>query len=118
MRSEQERVEAVKRRAAELKRQRGLRRGRIITGSAAAASLALIVGLARLMPEMIRGADGAGYADAGAAASIFGGGAGIGYVVIALIAFALGVCVTALGYHIRRMYREDREAEDGHGRTG
>ena len=50
--------------------------------------------------------------------SIFHGGAALGYIVIGLLAFLLGVCVTVLCFLLRQMDREDRqdeESEDVHG---
>ena len=52
------------------------------------------------------------------AASMYGGGAALGYIVIGLLAFLLGVCVTVLCFRLRQMNREDgqdRESEDAHG---
>ena len=42
----------------------------------------------------------------------------MGYIVIGLLAFLLGVCVTILCFRLRQMGREDgqdRESEDAHG---
>ena len=47
-----------------------------------------------------------------------GGGAALGYIVIGLLAFLLGVCVTVLCFRLRQMNREDgqdRESKDAHG---
>ena len=52
------------------------------------------------------------------AASIFHGGAALGYIVIGLLAFLLGVCVTVLCFRLRQMSREDdrnKESEGIHG---
>ena len=52
------------------------------------------------------------------AASIFHGAAALGYIVIGLLAFLLGVCVTVLCFRLRQMSREDgqdKESEDAHG---
>ena len=52
------------------------------------------------------------------AASMYGGGAALGYIVIGLLAFLLGVCVTVLCFRLRQMNREDgqdEESEDAHG---
>ena len=58
------------------------------------------------------------YSGFATAASIFHSGAALGYIVIALLAFLLGVCVTVLCFRLRQMNREDgqgRESEDAHG---
>ena len=52
------------------------------------------------------------------AASIFHSGAALGYIVIGLLAFLLGVCVTILCFRLRQMNHEDRqdkESENAHG---
>ena len=49
---------------------------------------------------------------------MYGGGAALGYIVIGLLAFLLGVCVTVLCFRIRQLSREsaqDKESEDAHG---
>ena len=43
---------------------------------------------------------------------------GAGYIVIGLLSFLLGVCVTVLCFRLRQMNREDdqdKESEDAHG---
>ena len=45
-------------------------------------------------------------------------GDALGYIVIGLLAFLLGVCVTILCFRLRQMSREDgqnEESEDTHG---
>ena len=49
---------------------------------------------------------------------MYGGSAALGYIVIGLLAFLLGVCVTVLCFRLRQMSREDgqdRKSEDAHG---
>lgn len=93
MRSNTERVEAAKRRAAEIERRRRAMR----------AKLAVIVALAFAMPALdgsavIEGAHGAG--------SVFASGAA-GYIVIGVLAFALGVAVTLLGVKLRAYWKPE-----------
>ena len=108
MRSNEERVAAVKRRSKELERENGKRRGRIVRLSSIAACLALIVGLSLVMPGVVGNfsEDTLGYS--AMTASIFQGSGALGYIVIGLLAFALGVCVTVLCDHTRRMEREEK----------
>ena len=73
MRSNEERVDAVKRRMAQIKRQKLRRRGRIAALSLTAVCLAVIVGVSFAMPgisEKLTAGDYTGYETA---ASIFGG---------------------------------------------
>ena len=52
------------------------------------------------------------------AASIFHGGAAFGYIVIGLLAFLLGVCVTVLCFRLRQMSREDDQNNESEGIHG
>lgn len=103
MRSNTERVEAAKRRAAEIERRRRAMRAKLAVCGSAAASLAVIVALAFVMPALdgsavIEGAHGAG--------SVFASGAA-GYIVIGVLAFALGVAVTLLGVKLRAYWKPE-----------
>ncbi len=118
MRSTDERVAAVKQRAAELERNNRSRRNHFIGFSAVAASLLFIVGLGFAMPGIIEGLPGDGYTYTGAAASILGSGGAFGYVLVGLLAFVLGVSVTILSNHIHLKNKAGREEViDGDGRV-
>ena len=115
MRSHEERVAAVKRRMAEVEQEKRLRRSRMATVCSVAACLILIVGLSVVMPGIVSGMAGGDYTGGGMAASIFGDSAVIGYIVIGLIAFLLGVCVTILCLRIRKFQQENKKEEQDAG---
>lgn len=118
MRSHEERVTETKRRIAKIEREKRLRRDKITMVSAAAACLVLLIGASLAMPGIAARAQAGDYAGFETAASIFHGGAAVGYIVIGLLAFLLGVCVTVLCFRLRQMNREDghdRESEGIHG---
>ena len=46
------------------------------------------------------------------------GGAALGYIVIGLLAFLLGVCVTVLCFRLRQMNREDDQNKESEGIHG
>lgn len=46
---------------------------------------------------------------------MFGENEAIGYIIIGLLSFLLGVCVTILGFRIYRFQREDKEVKDDAG---
>ena len=118
MRSLEERVAETKRRIAKMEREKRLRRNMITMASAVAACLALLIGASLAMPGIAASIQTGDYAGFETAASIFHGGAALGYIVIGLLAFLLGVCVTVLCFRLRQMSREDgqdRESEDAHG---
>ena len=118
MRSHEERITEAKRRIAKIEREKRLRRNTITMASAVAACLALLVGASLAMPGITANIQTGDYSGFETAASIFHGGAALGYIVIGLLAFLLGVCVTVLCFRLRQMNREDgqdRESEDAHG---
>lgn len=114
MRSHEERVEAVKQRIVQTRRQQLLRRNRIITGGAAAACLALIAGLSAMMPAVLETAGPAAAAGL-TTASIFGSSEALGYILVGLLSFVLGACFTILCFSLRRFQQEEAETEERDG---
>ena len=118
MRSHEERVAEAKRRIAAGEQENRRQRDRRTVALAAAACLALLVGASLAMPGIAARIQINDYAGFETAASMYGGGAALGYIVIGLLAFLLGVCVTVLCFRLRQMCREDgqdKESEDAHG---
>ena len=118
MRSHEERVAEAKRRIAKIEREKRLRRNTITAASAVAACLVLLIGASFAMPGIAAKIQTGDYAGFETAASIFHGGAALGYIVIGLLAFLLGVCVTVLCFRLRQMNRDDtqdKESEERHG---
>ena len=99
MRTTAERLAEAKRRARDLERERQRRRARGILCAGAAACFVVIVSLALVMPGITeRFSDAA--LGGGMAASFFRGRS-LGFLVVGLLAFALGVCVTVLCVRLR-----------------
>ena len=118
MRSHEERVAETKRRIAKMEREKRLRRNTITMASAVAACLALLIGASLAMPGIAANIQTGNYSGFETAASIFYGSAALGYMVIGLLAFLLGVCVTVLCFRLRQMNRDDtqdKESEERHG---
>ena len=118
MRSHEERIAEAKRRIANIEREKRLRRNAITMASAVAACLALLIGASLTMPGIASRIQTGDYSGFETAASIFHSGAALGYIVIGLLAFLLGVCVTVLCFRIRQLSREDaqdKESGDAHG---
>lgn len=99
MRTTAERLAAAKQRARELERARQRRRARGILCAGTAACLVVIVSLALVMPGITEGFSDTALGG-GMAASIFSGRS-LGYLVVGLLAFVLGVCVTVLCVRLR-----------------
>ena len=118
MRSLEERVAETKRRIAKMEQEKRLRRDKITMISAAAACLALLIGASLAMSDIAAKIQAGDYSGFETSASMYGGGAALGYIIIGLLAFLLGVCVTVLCFRLRQMSREDaqdKESEDAHG---
>ena len=118
MRSHEERVAEVKRRIAAKEREKRRRRNVITMASAAAACLALLIGASFAMPGIAARIQINDYAGFETTASMYGGGAALGYIVIGLLAFLLGVCVTVLCFRLRQMNREDDQNNESEGIHG
>ena len=118
MRSHEERVAETKRRIAARQREKRLRRNTITMASAAAACLALLIGASLAMPGIAANIQTGDYSGFETAASMYGGGAALGYIVIGLLAFLLGVCVTVLCFRLRQMNREDDQNNESEGIHG
>ena len=118
MRSHEERVAETKRRIAKIEREKRRRRNTITMASAVAACLALLIGASLAMPGIAASIQTGNYAAFETAASMYGGGTALGYIVIGLLAFLLGVCVTVLCFRLRQMNREDGQDKENEGIHG
>ena len=114
MRSHEERFAETKRRIAARQRREQRRRSTITTLSAAAACLVLIVGVSFAMPGMVAGVRPGDFAGYETAASMYGGGDALGYIIVGLLAFLLGVCMTILCFRLQQMERDEKD-EGQHG---
>ena len=117
MRSHEERAAAVKQRMAQIERQKRQRRNRLLALSSVAACLAVIVGVSFAMPGISEKLAAGNYTEYETAASIFGSSAVTGYIIIGLLAFVLGVCVTVLCFKLKAFWKKDGERSDGDGRV-
>ena len=118
MRSLEERVAETKRRIAKMEQEKRLWRNTVTMASAVAACLALLIGASLAMPGIAANIQTGNYSGFETAASMYGGGAALGYIVIGLLAFLLGVCVTVLCFRLRQMNREDDQNKESEGIHG
>ena len=110
MRTNEERTGLVHKRTAEIKRERQKRKQRALDTICIAACLILVVGIGSLIPGLTVGIPGGEVRHASGAASLVGSHAALGYILMGLMAFLLGVCVTVLLYRLhRRNARKQRE---------
>ena len=118
MLKDEERIAEVKRRIAKKEQQQRMRRRRIISAVCIAACFAVIVGVSFAMPGIVGQIEPGTSSGFETAASIFHSGAALGYIVIGLLAFLLGVCVTVLCFRLRQMNREDDQNKESEGIHG
>ena len=118
MRSHEERVAETKRRIAKIEREKRRRRNTVTMASAVAACLALLIGASLAMPGIAASIRTGDYSGFETAASMYGGGAALGYIVIGLLAFLLGVCVTVLCFRLHQMNWEDDQNKESEGIHG
>ena len=111
MRSHEERIAEVKRRIAEKEHRKRLRQRRIAAVFGVAACLAVIVGVSLSMPDMVNRMEFGTPSGFETAATMLGGSAALGYIVIGLLAFILGVCVTIVCFRIRLRNKEEESKE-------
>lgn len=116
MRTNEERVRLVHKRTQQLKQNAKRKKQRVLYASCMAACLLLIVGIGAFMPEQIANITGGNMAYNSGTASLIGNignHAVLGYILMGVMAFLLGVCVTVLLYRLRRAserrHREDKD---------
>lgn len=118
MRTNEERIEAMHARAEEIEKEQRRRRVKLVQAASAAASFAAVILLAIFIPQLAPvGSDmftgnSAPAAPGDMQASIFGGSGALRYVVIAVVAFMLGVFVTAFCFRLKR-WQDQKEREEG-----
>ena len=107
MLSHEERVTEVKRRIAEKEQQKRLRKGRIAAFSGIAACFAVMISAALSMPGIVSKIEPGDSSAPQTAAAMSAGTGALGYVVIGLLAFILGICVTILCFRVRQLSKEE-----------
>ena len=113
MRTNEERAGLIHKRTTEIKRERQRRKQRALDMICMAACLLLVVGIGSFMPDLVADISGGAVRHASGAASLVGSHGALGYILMGIMAFLLGVCVTVLLYRLhRRNERERRENPD------
>ena len=113
MRTNEERAGLIHKRTAEIKRERQKKKQRELDMVCVAACLILVVGIGSFFPDWVVGIPGGEVHHASGAASLVGSHAALGYILMGLMAFLLGVFVTVLLYRLhRRNKRKQQENLD------
>ena len=113
MRTNEERAGLIHKRTAEIKSNRQKIKQRELDVICIAACLIIVVGIGTFMPGLAAGINAGEVHQALVAASLVGSHEALGYILMGLMAFLLGVCVTVLLYRLhRRNERKQRENSD------
>lgn len=115
MRTSEERARLIHRRTAEIKQERRIKRQRRLDTVCMAACLFLVIGIGAMMPGLMRGAADGSIVHPSGTASLLGSHAALGYIIMGLLAFLLGVCVTVLLYRLRRRGERQKQEDAGDG---
>lgn len=112
MRTNEERARLIQKRTAEIKQERRKRKQRMLEAVCMAACLLLVIGIGIVMPDLTATTVGGNSVNPSETASMIGSHAALDYIIMGLLAFLLGVCVTVLLYRLRRR-NERKSREDG-----
>lgn len=115
MRTSEERARLIHRRTAEIKQERRIKRQRRLDAACMAVCLLLVIGIGAMMPGLMRGAADGSIVHPSGTASLLGSHAALGYIIMGLLAFLLGVCVTVLLYRLRRRGERQKQEDAGDG---
>lgn len=110
MRTNEQRLEQINRRTEQIRQSQHQKTAGIQSGLLIAASLALVVALGVLFPKNVIPLETEAPVAFGAASMLSGNGA-IGYVVMGLVSFLLGVTVTILLYRLHRYHTTKKQKE-------
>lgn len=111
MRTDEERIKAMHKRAARLERDRRMQKSRRLGAGCAALGFVLVLILAVFMPD-ISGALAPAGESGSMNASIFSGSSALGYIVTGLLAFILGSAVTLFCYRLKKWRQDVPDDED------
>ena len=109
MRTNEERAGLIQKRTAEIKRERQKKNQRALDTICIAACLILVVETGSFMSGWTAGLTGSEVQHASGAASLVGSHAELGYILMGLFSFTLGICVTVLLYRLHRRNKRARQ---------
>ena len=101
MRTNEERITALHERAGKLSRERRRRQFAAVCAASAAVCIGLLIGLACLIPKTVENPT-VEYAKNSLNASIFSGSNMLGFIVIVILAFLLGITVTVFCFRLKK----------------
>ena len=115
MRTSEERARLIHRRTAEIKQEHRKKKQQGLYVVCMAACLFLVIGIGAMMPGLMRNAADGSIVHSSGTASLIGSHAALGYIMMGLLAFLLGVCVTVLLYRVHRRCERQKQEDAGDG---
>ena len=112
MRTTEERMNAIRQRTAVLKAEQRRRKQYVLSSACAAACLLIVIGLGIQMPGLVDRLPNGEVLHTSGAASLIGSNTALGYILMGVLAFLLGVSVTLLLYRLSRKSRQETHKED------
>ncbi len=115
MRTNEQRTQLIHKRTAEIKREHRNRKQRSLEAVCMVTCMFFVIGIGAWMSERMTDSAVGNVIYSTGAASMIASHTALGYIITALLAFLLGVCVTILLYRLRRRNerRQREEIEDG-----
>ena len=110
MRTFEERTRLIHKRTEELRQKEWKRKQAIFDAAAATVCLILVVGVSLSVAEMMNMISTIGIPHTTGAASIIGNHVWLGYVVISIFSFSLGVSLTVLLYRLHQRNRRRHQS--------
>lgn len=110
MRTNEERICLIHNRTKQIKREEQKMQQHLWESLCTAACLLLVAGIGMWMPALIEGTRGESISYVTGAASMIGNNEALGYILIGLLAFLLGVCLTVFLYRLR--FRNERRRQE------
>ena len=118
MKTTEERMKLISQRTDELKKEikikENLKKRRIASAGCMAACIMIVVCAGALMPSLIKTAENGDVTYRYVAASIISEAPAAGYVIMGLMSFALGVCLTLVIFRIRGAEKKRMSHRMGH----
>lgn len=111
MRTPEERIHLIQRRTAELKKAKQRQKQWIIAASGVASCLCLIISLSFCMPKWMTFFSESTVHRVSGVASMFGNHAWVGYIIVSVLSFLLGMTLTILLYRLNQRQKSKQQEE-------
>lgn len=112
MMTDEERIRRIHRRTEEIRKQDRQKKQFLLELGCVAACVAIIICIGVYMPSLTGGLSFQNVQNSTATASIIAKNNALGYIIMGILSFVLGVCVTILMYRLRERGRQDKQERD------